>query len=210
MDAGIHPLQLPEEVFMQANRLIPIAGLAFAVACSDTATSPTSLTPVGGPQFLVAAGTYSDPNALTVNTPSGGHLRQQSDPIQCVVNEDLSIDCNAIQIAGVGNTNAFVSLEAVYTATIDCNNPGNNPNNPIESHEGTFSDSDEALETPGRNGTLRVGARSVSTTAAAIGCPNPNWQPVIREGTLELVEFTYSILFDGFEEPNFAVFIHAE
>ena len=74
----------------------------------------------------------------------------------------------------------------------------------------SFSDSDEALETPGRNGTLRVGARSVSSTAAAIGCPNPNWQPVIREGTLELVEFTYSILFDGFEEPNFAVFIHAE
>ena len=195
---------------MRANRLIPIAGLAFAVACSDTATSPNSLTPVGGPLALqVDPGTYDDPDALTANTPSGGHLRQQSDPIQCVVNADLSIDCNALQIAGVGNTNAFVSLEAVYTATIDCNNPGNNPNNPIESHEGTFSDTDAALETPGRNGTLRVGARSVSSTGAPIGCPNPNWRPVIREGTLELVEFTYSILFDGFEEPNFAVLIQA-
>ena len=39
MDAGIHP-QTPEETFMRANRLIPIAGLAFAVACSDAATSP--------------------------------------------------------------------------------------------------------------------------------------------------------------------------
>jgi hypothetical protein len=202
----LNPLR---KTFMRAKHLIPIAVLAFAVACSEDATSPTSLTSVGGPLALqVDPGTYEDLDALTANTPSGGHLRQQSDPIQCVVNEDLSIDCNAIQIAGVGNTNAFVSLEAVYTATIDCNNPGNNPNNPIESHEGTFSDSDEALETPGRNGTLRVGARSVSTAAAAIGCPNPNWRPVIREGTLELVEFTYSITFDGFTQP--AVFIHAE
>lgn len=193
---------------MRLIRMIPVAGLtvAFSVACSDTATSPTS---VPGPLFAVTAGDY--PGTLNTNfTPSGGHLRQQSPPILCVVNADLSIDCNAIQIAGVGNTNAFVSLTAEWSAIIDCNNPGNNRNNPIESHEGTFDDSDMELESPAKNGTLRVGARSVSPSAAAIGCPNANWQPEIREGTLQLVEFTYSILFDGFLAPNFAVFIHED
>jgi hypothetical protein len=195
---------------MKQTLLISAAALFLLAACSDTATSPTSLNSVGGPlAFEVDPGTYTG----TLNasfTPSGGHLRQQSNPIQCVVNSDLSIDCNAIQIAGVGNTNAFVSLTAEYSAIIDCYNPGTNPNNPIESHEGTFSDSDEALESPTRNGTLNVGARHVSSTAAAIGCPNPNWTPTIRAGTLELVEFTYSILFSGFTAPNYAVFIHRE
>ncbi|MGH7516728.1 MAG: hypothetical protein ACREOC_04560 [Gemmatimonadales bacterium] len=195
---------------MRSTRLIPVAVLAFAVACSDTATSPTS---VGVPLFDVAAGTYTDPLAdpqtgiQDANAPSGAHLTNQSGPVQCVVNSDLSISCSAYSIAGVGNTNAFLSLEAVYTAIIDCNNPGNNKNNPIESHETTFSTEESATLTPGRNGTLRVGARSVSPFDEAQGCPNPNWQPEIREGSLELVSFTYSLHFDGFPAGDFAVLI---
>jgi hypothetical protein len=32
-------------------------------------------------------------------------------------------------------------------------------------------------------------------------CPNPNWDPIIREGTLVLQSFTYSLTFEGFTEP---------
>ena len=45
---------------MQANRLIPIAVLAFAVACSDDATSPTSLNSVGGPLCRSKCGHLGD------------------------------------------------------------------------------------------------------------------------------------------------------
>ena len=48
----LNPLR---RTFMQANRLIPIAVLAFAVACSDDATSPTSLTSAAGPLALQVA-----------------------------------------------------------------------------------------------------------------------------------------------------------
>ena len=29
-------------------------------------------------------------------------------------------------------------------------------------------------------------------------CPNPNWDPRIREGTLTLTNFTYTLTFEGF------------
>jgi hypothetical protein len=29
-------------------------------------------------------------------------------------------------------------------------------------------------------------------------CPNPNWDPRIREGTLTLTNFTYTLRFEGF------------
>src|SRR5206468_4849203 len=89
-------------------------------ACSDnTATNPTA---PGGPLFAVAPGTFSDPSALTVNTPSGGHL--QSGSIQCVVHEDLSITCNSYEVAGIGNSNAQANLILSFSATVDCTNNG--------------------------------------------------------------------------------------
>jgi hypothetical protein len=32
-------------------------------------------------------------------------------------------------------------------------------------------------------------------------CPNPNWTPVIRGGTLTLVSFSYTLTFEGFSAP---------
>jgi hypothetical protein len=195
---------------MRAKRLIPIAGLAFAVACSDSATSPTmNPTSVGGPASLVAAGTYTDVEALREGgTPSGGHV--QSGTIQCVVNLDFSIDCTSYEIAGVGHTNVDVSLDAVYSADVLCNNPagGKNTNNDIEPHETTFSASDDFTAASLKNGRLRIRAASVEPAASGNPCPNGNWIPEFVN--LALVEFTYSVLFEGFSAPDYSVFIHAE
>lgn len=206
---------------MRSAYFIPVAVLALAVAaCSDTTTSPTtSPTSGGGPLFSIAdpvePGSFTDPlrdpqkGVQTANTPSGGHLANNSAVPTCVVNADLSISCNGYSIAGVGNTDATLNLVAHYTATIDCNNPGKNSNNPVESHTTTFSAASGPVTlSSGRNGTLRVTASSVSPFSTPQGCPNPNWQPVIRSGTLVLLDFTYSLLFDGFTDPNFSVFIH--
>jgi hypothetical protein len=121
------------------------------------------------------------------------------------VNADLSIDCSAYVLGGVGNTNATVSLVANYTATIDCNNPGNNRNNPIESHTATFSASDTATVASTRNGQLRVPTQDVSPFEAPQVCPNPNWIPEIREGTLQLLSFRYTLTFAGFTSPYITI-----
>jgi hypothetical protein len=127
------------------------------------------------------------------NAPSGTHL--QSGAIGCAV-DGLDVECTAFELAGVGNTNAELSLTANYSAIIDCRNKGGNV---VESHETTFSASNVASLSPSRNGRLRVGARSVSPDLdLAEPCPNPNWTPEFQPGTLQLDSFTYTLTFAGF------------
>jgi hypothetical protein len=153
----------------------------------------------------VAPGTYT-PDAgsfNSANAPGSSHLA--SGTPQCVVDANLDVDCSAYVLGGVGHTNATVSLVANYSATIDCNNPGNNRNNPIESHTATFSDTSTATVASTRNGQLRVPAQSASAFDAPQVCPNDNWIPEIRDGTLELTSFTYTLTFAGFSSPYITI-----
>jgi hypothetical protein len=148
----------------------------------------------------VGPGTYS-PTLDPANAPSGTHL--QSGTISCVVSNDLTVTCGPYELAGVGNTNATASLTATYTGTVDCYNKGTNPNNPIESHQTTFSPTDSDTVFPGRNGRLRVPQESVSTGSVGQVCPNPNWRPVLRDVTL--VSFDYTLTFAGRTEPYITI-----
>jgi hypothetical protein len=180
---------------MKRIALLPLIVIALA-ACSDAATAPKTLEP-GRPALDVSPGTY----AATINTsfaPSGAHL--QTGSIGCTVNTDLSIDCTSFQLAGVGNTNVLVLLLALYTATIDCNNPGNNRNNPIESHTTEFAASSILTVNSTKNGRLSIPNREADPFDQAQGCPNPNWKPEIRDGTLQLLGFRYAIVFFGFSD----------
>jgi hypothetical protein len=137
------------------------------------------------------------------NAPGSSHLA--SGTPQCVVNADLSIDCSAYVLGGVGHTNATVALLANYTAIIDCNNPGSNKNNPVESHTANFSASSTATVASTKNGQLSVPAQSVSPFSAPQVCPNPNWIPEIRSGTLQLLSFTYTLTFADFTSPYITI-----
>jgi hypothetical protein len=145
---------------------------------------------------VALAATVIDP----ANAPSGTH--QQSGTIGCTVNADLSVTCSSFELAGVGNTNAVASLTASYSATIDCTNHGGNL---VEAHTATFSDSDVVPVTSTKNGRLRVPTLSVSPFAAPQVCPNPNWTPSIRSGTLVLNSFTYTLTFAGFTAPYITI-----
>jgi hypothetical protein len=153
----------------------------------------------------VAPGTYGPDEGSfdSANAPGSSHLR--SGTVQCVVNADLDVNCSPYVLGGVGNTNATVSLEANYTATIDCNNPGNNRNNPIETHEAAFESTSTATVPSTRNGQLRVPAQSASAGDVEQVCPNDNWIPEIRAGTLELTDFTYTLTFLGFDAPYITI-----
>jgi hypothetical protein len=166
-----------------------VAAMAFPAAAS-AAVSPGTYTPT--------ADSFNSANA-----PGSSHLTSGSP--SCTVNADLSINCSAYVLGGVGHTNADVALTADYTAIVDCFNPGNNPNNPIESHETTFSPTDADTVTSSRNGQLAVPTESVSFAGAPVGCPNPNWTPTIRPGSVTLLSFTYTLTFAGFSSPYITI-----
>jgi len=166
------------------KRFVILAALVGAIA----ALSMGALAAVGPGTYTPNAGSFDPANA-----PGSSHLTSGSP--SCTVNADLSIDCSAYVLGGVGHTNADVDLTASYSATIDCTNHGGNL---VESHTSTFSDSNSATLTSSRNGQLSVGSRSVSPFNAPQVCPNPNWTPSIRAGTLVLNSFTYTLTFAGF------------
>jgi hypothetical protein len=168
------------------KRFVALAALVGAVA----AVSAIALAAVSPDTYTPNAGSFDSANA-----PGSSHLTSGSP--SCTVNANLSVNCSAYVLGGVGNTNAVVSLTASYSATIDCTNRGGNL---VESHTSNFSASNSATLTPSRNGQLSVGARSVSPFSAPQVCPNPNWTPSIRAGTLTLNSFTYTLTFVGF--PN--------
>jgi len=183
---------------MRVHRLIPVAALAFAVGCSDDATSPTS---VSRPLFDVAPGTYGNEVTFTsANTPGGTHL--QSGAIGCTVT-GVSVSCSSYELAGVGNTNASVILTATYSADVACNNPagGKNRNNDIEPHATSFDVDDSFTAASTKNGRLTVRSASVSPGEVSDDdlCPNGNWIPEVTNLTLE--SFSYTVTFAGFSSP---------
>jgi hypothetical protein len=150
----------------------------------------------------VAPGTYG-PNAgsfNSANAPGSSHLTSGSP--SCTVATNLSISCSSYVLGGVGHTNATVSLVANYSATIDCTNHGGNL---VESHTSTFSAASTATVASTRNGQLTVPTRSASPFSAPQVCPNPNWTPSIRAGTLTLNSFTYTLTFAGFTSPYITI-----
>ena len=153
----------------------------------------------------VAPGTYT-PTADSfdsANAPGSSHLASGSP--SCTVNADRSIDCSAYVLGGVGHTNATMDLAANYSATIDCFNKGTNKNNPVESHTSDFAADSTATVASTKNGQLRVPAQSVSPFSAPQVCPNPNWTPQIRAGSLTLNSFTYTLTFAGFSSPYITI-----
>ena len=192
---------------MRAKHLIPIAVLALAAACSDTATSPTS---AGRPLFSVSAGTFGTgvlTNTSTAALPSGGHL--QSGSVFCVVDANLSITCSTASytINGVGHTNATATLNATYSATVDCTNHGGQL---VEVKSQTTSTSSSGNIAPAKNGALTVDPLSTSTPTdaqfkASATCPNGNWTKSLPPGAPTLVSFSYTLFFDGFSTATVSI-----
>jgi hypothetical protein len=143
------------------------------------------------------------------NGPGGVHYVTGTPRPVCAVAADLSVTCpvESFELAGVGNKNATATLIAEYSAIIDCNNPAEaNQNNPVESHtQSATSSASSGLLSP-KNGRLTVDpitatAPTEADFLALATCPNANWTPEVREGSITLVSFTYTVTFEGFAEP---------
>jgi hypothetical protein len=174
------------------KRILVIAALAVS-ALLVMASAASAV--VGPGTYTPTAGSFNPANA-----PGSSHLTSGSP--SCTVNADRSIDCSAYVLGGVGHTNADVSLVANYSATIDCTNHGGNL---VESHTTTFADSSSGTVRSSKNGQLSVPTQSVSPFGAPQVCPNPNWTPSIRTGTVTLNSFTYTLTFAGFSSPYITI-----
>jgi hypothetical protein len=170
--------------------------LAITTALVVAVAFPTAAWAAVGPgTFTPTADSFNPANA-----PGSSHLT--SGTPSCTVNANLSINCSAYVLGGIGHTNANVSLAANYSATIDCTNNGGNL---VESHTTTFSANSTATVASTKNGQLSVPAQSVSPFSAPQVCPNPNWTPSIRAGTLTLNNFTYTLTFAGFSSAYITI-----
>ena len=117
----------------------------------------------------------------------------------------ITVSCTGTQIAGVGNTNADLSLAVEGTANFVCHNPGNE--NIVDPHSASVSEETSTALVPSRNGTLVVPTQSVTISpeeaAAQFTCPNANWTEEFT-GFSDL-SFTYSLTFAGFGEPVISI-----
>jgi hypothetical protein len=153
---------------------------------------------------------FSSSMALAVvnfdNAPEGAHFRKGFGEPVCTettvpTTGAVTVTCTGTEIAGVGNTNANLSLTVTGTADFVCHNPGND--DIVEPHSASVSETTDTLLIPSRNGTIVVPVSSGTITpdeaAAAFTCPNPNW----REEFVGFsdVTFTYSLTFVGFDAP---------
>jgi hypothetical protein len=146
--------------------------------------------------------------AVTINfdnAPQGAHF-VGNPTVECLATLS-SVTCpgERFEIAGVGNANAQAALTVSLTGIVDCNNPGNNRNNPIESHSDSVSATVTSPLLSPKNGRLALERLKATVPTAAqfeaqADCPNPNWTPEVREGSLQL-SFTYTVTFVGFEDP---------
>ncbi|HJW00860.1 MAG TPA: hypothetical protein VJ617_17340 [Arthrobacter sp.] len=135
------------------------------------------------------------------NAPQGAHYANGFAEPVCTLS-GLTVSCTGTQIAGVGNTNATVTLAVTSTFTGVCHNPGVNSKivDPFTESETTTTSS---VITSTKNGRLVVAPQTATGTSSAqfladFSCPNPNWTPEIT-GTS--ISYRYSLTFAGFDDP---------
>ncbi len=155
--------------------------------------------------LLFFSGTASAVTTISPqNAPSGTHL--QTGEINCVASS-TGVSCSQFELAGVGNTNATVTLAVTYSSTIECTNKGGNV---VESHEHDVTTVTSAVVTSSKNGRLAVPAQtSTAPTDAQVlqsaDCPNPNWTPTVQPGSVAVESFTYTLTFAGFTSPYITI-----
>jgi hypothetical protein len=132
--------------------------------------------------------------------PTGTHL--QTGTIGCTVDSTtLLVTCSAYELAGVGNADATATLDANYTATVQCRNHGGQIVE-VKSQAEARPTSSGRLHP--KNGRLDVTALSSGPVPSArdfeamATCPNGNWTKELLNGSVALSSFTYTLHFTGF------------
>ena len=135
------------------------------------------------------------------NAPQGAHYTKGSGEPVCTLN-NLTVTCTGTEIAGVGNTNATVTLAVTSTFTGECQNPGSK-DKVVDPFTESDTNTTSEVVTSTKNGRLNVPAQSETGESSAefladFTCPNPNWTPVVSGVA---ISYVYTLTFAGFTEP---------
>jgi hypothetical protein len=148
--------------------------------------------------------TASAASAVTTTTinpaaaPTGTHF--QVGNATCTVS-NLLVTCSSYELAGVGNANATATLNATYTATVQCRNHGGQI---VEVKSQAAAAPTTSGQLQPKNGRLQVPSLNsgpvptAATFEAQATCPNGNWTKELLGGTITLSSFTYTLHFTGF------------
>ena len=157
--------------------------------------------------FAAAAAASSTTTINPANAPTGTHL--QTGTIGCTASATTQlVTCSTFELAGVGGANATGSLQATYSATVNCTNKGGNLV-PVKSSVQKAPTTTGSLSP--KNGRLSVPSLNsgpVPTAAqfeAAATCPNGNWTKSVQDGSIMLSSFTYTLTFAGFSGPYITI-----
>ncbi len=123
----------------------------------------------------------------------------------CTLDEATdTVQCAGTTIGGVGNTNADVELSVTAQADLTCTNRGGNL---VEPHSTTVTDTETDVAFSSKNGQIVIDPISEQITeqdvTRASTCPNRNWTEDVQ--SITITSYTYSVTFDGFDEPAILV-----
>jgi hypothetical protein len=152
---------------------------------------------------VAAAATSINP----ANAPTGTHV-QTGTPSCSVDPNTLLVTCSSYELAGVGNTNASATLDATYTATVQCRNHGGQIVDVKSQAEATPTTTGQLSPKNGRLTVPSLDSGPVPSAAdfeAMATCPNGNWTKELLSGTVALSSFTYTLTFAGFNGPYITI-----
>jgi hypothetical protein len=157
--------------------------------------------------LLVATATASTTTTFNAaNAPTGTHVQTGSPT--CAVGSNNLVTCSSYELAGVGNANATGSLQATYTATVQCRNHGGqivevkSQAESAPTSTGSLSPKNGRLSVPSLNSGPVPSAGDFEAMAT---CPNGNWTKELESGTVTLSSFTYTLTFAGFSGPYITI-----
>jgi len=151
--------------------------------------------------LLVMASASSAAITTTFNNaaaPTGTHL--QTGTIGCSVSGGV-VTCSAYELAGVGNSDATATLDATYSATVQCRNHGGQIVEVKSQTEAAPTSTGRLRPKNGRLDVPQLQSGPVPSDAdfeRNATCPNGNWTKETLESTISLASFTYTLHFTGF------------
>ena len=133
--------------------------------------------------------------ALSLLTAFGGTAFAQSGHFvgtPVCTDEGTTAACSG-KVAGLGGTTFTILVSAPGTATVECTNPAGNVA-PGQTFDTTATGQSGPFPTP-RNGQARFTVETVTPTAPAGSCPNPQWTAEVVD--VEFGDATITLLEDG-------------
>lgn len=157
--------------------------------------------------FATAAWAAQTTTINPANAPTGTHF--QTGTATCSVDATtLLVTCSSYELAGVGNANAVGSLQASYTATVQCRNRGGQIVEVKSQVTGAARTTGSLSPKNGRLAVPSLTSAPVPSAAefeAQATCPNGNWTKELLGGTITLSSFTYTLTFAGFSGPYITI-----